>query len=140
MKNDRLAIVGCALFALVGLGFAVHETRQLTYLLRDGQRADAEVVEIYVGVKGGKKAVFEFATSTGETVRARDLFQMYVIRHRLGDGVTALYDPEEPARATIDIGTWMWQEPGIAYFAFIVFAVLGILIVRSHRPKPLPEK
>lgn len=113
----------------------MHETRTLSDLLSHGERAATVVVEIHVGAKGSKKAVFEFTTTSGETVRARDLFQMYLVRHAPGDVVTALYAPSMPTTATIDLGRWTWQEPGLLCFSFAFFLGRSVLIW-AHRPSP----
>ena len=72
VRNLRIGTAGCYLFALVALGFALHETRTLLHLLSEGKRAEAVVVEIDVGVKGGKKAVFPFTADTGEQITSRE--------------------------------------------------------------------
>ena len=131
-RNRHIGIAGCFLFALLSLGFAVHETRTLLHLLEVGRYADAVVVDIDVGAKGSKRAVFEFTTESGESVTARDLFQILVIRHHRGDAVVALYDPSDPKMATIDTGRWLWQEPIILYFSAAFMLGLGVLIYR-HR-------
>ena len=130
-RNLRIGIAGCYLFAFISLGIAVYETRTLLHLLNNGKRADAVVVAIDVGTKGGKKAVFQFTTASGEQVTSDDLLQMFLIRHDPGDAVTVLYDPSNTKIATIDIGPWMWQEPGFLYFGFALFFGLGILLPRG---------
>ena len=133
-RNLRIGIAGCYLFALISLGIAMYETRTLLHLLKNGKRADAVVVEIDVGTKGGKKAVFQFTTESGEQVSSHDLLQMFLIRHDPGDAVIVLYDPSDTKIATIDIGPWMWQEPGFLYFGFVFLFGLGVLLSRGRRP------
>lgn len=133
LVKPMLGVAACYLLAFVSLGIAVHETRALLALLEHGERANAVVVGIHVGVKGGKKAMFEFETESGERVTSRDLFQMYLVRHEVGDAVVALYESRDPQVATIDIGPWMWQEPGLLYFAFAFLAGLGVLLLRAER-------
>jgi hypothetical protein len=130
------AILGCVFFIFASLGIALHQTHTLNRLLSDGRRAEAVVTDIDVGVKGGKNAVLEFVTVDGLIVRAKDMFPMMFVRHRRGDKVTALYDPANPSRATVDLGGWMWQVPAFLYFGAAFLTGLLFLILKAERVPP----
>ena len=140
-RTFHLAVYAGFFLALTSLGIAVHQTRTLTHLLREGKRADAVVVDIDYGYKRGKKAVMEFTTQTGETVTARSLFQMHLIRNHRGDEVTVLYDPSDPKIVTIDLGIWNWQDPAFLYFGFVFLAVLSfaMLVFKAKKGSPKGE-
>jgi len=140
-RSFRLAVFAGLFLALTSLGIAVHQTQTLTHLLRVGKRADAVVIDIDYGYRRGKKAVLQFTTQAGETVTARSLFQMHLIRNHRGDEVTVLYEPSEPKIATIDLGIWNWQDPAFLYFGFIFFAVVSfaILVFKAKTTAPKDE-
>jgi hypothetical protein len=78
----------------------------LLHTMNVSKRTDAIVVDIDVGVKGGKKAVLQFSTNSGRSVKSHDLFRMYLIRHHQGDRVTVVYDPADEKTVTVDLGPW----------------------------------
>ena len=130
-RTSFWGIIACYFLALACLAIAIHQTSLLLTLFREGKLADAEVVGIEVGVKGGKRAVLQFVTDAGRTAVSRDLFEMMVIRFHKGDHVTVLYRPSDAAIATIYLGLWTWQEPAFLYFGFVFLSVLGLLLSRS---------
>ena len=141
-RMSRIGVLAGLFLALTSLGIAVHQTRIITHLLREGKRADAVVVDIDYGYRRGKKAILRFTTETGETVTARSLFQMHLIRNHRSDEVTVLYDPSEPKIATIDLGIWTWQEPAFLYFGFVFLTVLSFVMLnlKSKRFTKLKEQ
>ncbi|MDH3445823.1 MAG: DUF3592 domain-containing protein, partial [Deltaproteobacteria bacterium] len=110
------------------LGIGIYQTLELLRLMNNGERAQGIVIDINVGIKGGRKAVFQFTTKSGKSVTSRDLFHMMLIRHRRGDTVTVLYDPSNVKTATIDMGFWTWQEPGFLYFGFVFLMGLTLFL------------
>ena len=130
-RSTVLGIIACYILALACLAGGVYQTHRLLSLVNEGKRADAVVVGIDVGVKGGKRAVLQFVTDAGSTVVTRDLFQMMVFRFDKGEHVTVLYDPSDPGIATIDLGLWTWQQPVFFYFGFVFLGILGLLIARA---------
>jgi len=128
-RTFRLGVYAGFFLALTSLGIAVHETMTITHLLIEGKRADAVIVDIDSGYKRGRKAVLQFTTEADETVTARSLFQMHLIRNHRGDEVTVLYDPADPKVATIDLGIWTWQEPAILYFGFVFLTALSLAML-----------
>ena len=126
----QLGFVGGLLLAFTSLGIGIYQTMVLLHLLNNGKRAHGVVIDIDVGVKGGRKAVFQFTTESGQLVTSRDVFQMILIRHRKGDTVTVLYDPSNVKAATVDMGLWTWQEPGALYFGFVFLLGLTLFLRR----------
>ncbi len=131
--NRVWPILGGVTLILVSLGVALDQTRTLNRLLKEGARAEAVVVDVAVGVKGGKKAVLEFEAADGQVVRTKDMFTMMFVRHRKGESVTVLYDPADPSRATIDIGGWMWQQPGFLAFSALFLTGLLFFILKVEK-------
>jgi Protein of unknown function (DUF3592) len=132
--NRRTAfwgIMACYILAFTCLAIAIQQTSLLLTLVREGKLADAEVVGIEVGARGGKRAVLQFVTETGSTVVSRDLFDMMVIRFHKGDHVTVLYRPSDVGIVTIYLGLWTWQEPAFLYFGCVFLSILGLLLSRS---------
>jgi hypothetical protein len=64
------------------------------------------------------------------------MFTMMVIRHHRGEQVTVLYDPADPSRATVDIGSWMWQAPGFLCFGGIFLTGLLFFILKAEKAPP----
>jgi Protein of unknown function (DUF3592) len=122
--------MACFILAFACLVAGIYQTHRLLFLINEGNRADAEVVGIDVGVKGGKRAVLQFLTDTGRSAVSRDQFQMMVFRFHKGDHVGVLYDPADPGIVTIDLGLWTWQQPVFFYFGCIFLGMLGLLLVR----------
>jgi len=120
----QLGFLGGLILAFTSLAIGIYQTVLLLQLLQKGKRAHGVVIDIDVGVKGGRRAVFEFITESGKLVRSRDFFQMMLIRHRQGGDVVVLYDPSKLKIATIDMGLWTWQQPAVFYFGF--FLLLGV--------------
>ncbi len=129
-RTTYWGIIACYFLALTCLAIAIHQTSILLTLVREGKLADAEVVGIEAGVKGGKRAVLQFVTDTGSSTVSRDLFQMMVIRFHKGDHVTVLYSPSNAGIATIYLGLWTWQEPAFLFFGFVFLSILGLLLPR----------
>jgi len=129
-RSPFWGIAACFILAFICLAGGLYQTRLLLHLTNAGKRADAVVVGIDVGAKGGKRAVLQFVTDTGSTAVSRDQFQMMVFRFHKGDHVTALYDPADPGNVTIDLGLWTWQQPVIFYFGFVFLGILGLLLSR----------
>lgn len=127
---SRIGVIAGLFLALTSLGIAVHQTRIITHLLRVGKRADGVLIDIDYGYRRTKKAVLRFTTQTGETVTARSLFQMHLIRNHRGDEVTVLYDPSDPKIAIIDLGIWTWQEPAFLYFGFVFLVILSFAMLK----------
>ena len=96
--------------------------------MKEGKRAEALVIGIDVGVKGDKKAIFQFVTETGRDVTSRDMFDMYIIRLHKGEKVTVVYDPSDTKIVTADLGLWTWQGPAIFFVCFALMAAMGIMI------------
>ena len=132
----RLGFAAGLLLAFTSLGIGIYQTLELLRLLNNGVRSPGVVIDIDVGIKGGRKAVFQFTTERGQIVTSRDLFHMILIRHRKGDTVTVLYDPANVKTATIAMGLWTWQEPGFLYFGF-VFLMVSTLFLRRWESKTL---
>ncbi|MCP3870700.1 MAG: DUF3592 domain-containing protein [Gammaproteobacteria bacterium] len=135
--NDRKTFWGltaCFLLAVTFLAAGVYEIGFLMPLLNDGKRADATVVEIKIGVKGGKRALLQFVTEAGKTEVADDHFEMLFFRFEKGARVTVLYDPKNPQIATIDLGLWVWQLPMFFFSGFLILSILGIVLFR-HKPR-----
>lgn len=130
-KSSIAGIIACFILAFICLAGGIYQTHRLLLLTDEGKRADAQVVGIDVGVRGGKRAVLQFVTDTGHTAVSRDLFLMLAFRFHKGDHVTVLYSPSDPDLATIDLGLWTWQEPVIFYFGFVFLGILGLLLSRS---------
>jgi len=128
MKSTRWGIIACYLLALACLAGGIYQTSILLPLVKAGKLADAKVIDIEVGVKGGKRAVLQFVTDTGETVKSRDLFEMMLFRSSKGDRVTVLYDPADTTIATIDHGLWTWQQPVFFFSGFVLLMLLGVLL------------
>jgi len=128
MKRSHWGIISCYLLALACLAGSIYQASVLLPLLRYGKRVEGAVVDIQVGVKGGKRAVLQFVTDTGDTVESPDLLEMMLIRFSRDDRVTVIYDPSNTDTATIDLGVWTWQEPAFFLFGFILLAVLGIVL------------
>lgn len=120
----QLGFFGGLILAFTSLAIGIYQTALLFQLLHRGERAHGVVVGIDVGVKGGRRAVFEFTTESGKLVRSRDFFQMMLIRQSQGDEVVVLYDPSNLKIATIDMGLWTWQQPAVFYFGFVL--LLGV--------------
>lgn len=129
-KSDRTAFIACYILAITSLVAAIYHVQLLVPLLKDGKRAEAAVVGIERGFRNSKRAVYQFATETGNQVTARDIFQMYIIRLHKGDHVTVVYDPSDSGHVTADLGLWVWQGPAIFLFGFVFLATFGILILR----------
>jgi hypothetical protein len=129
-KTGRWGIIACYILALVCLSAAIYQVKLLLPLLKGGRRAEALVIGIDVGVKGGKKAIFQFFTETGRDVTSRDMFDMYIIRLHKGEHVTVVYDPSDTKIVTADLGLWTWQGPAIFFFGFAFLAALGISLQR----------
>lgn len=130
-KGDRqywLGLSACWFLALVSLGCGVFSTNQLLHLIAEGEKTSAVVADIYVGAKGTKRAVLEFKDRNGGLVKARDIFQLFIIRPEAGDHVEVMYDPHEPEMVTMDLGPWTWQQPVIFYAGFLFLAGLGLLL------------
>lgn len=132
-RSTILGIMACFILAFACLAGGIYQTHRLLFLINEGNRADAEVVGIDVGVKGGKRAVLQFVTITGRSAVSRDQFQMMVFRFHKGDHVSVLYDPADPGIVTIDLGLWTWQQAVFFYFGFIFLGMLGLLLTR-HIP------
>jgi len=125
-------IIACFILAVICLASGIYHTHRLLFLINEGNRADAEVVGIDVGAKGGKRAVLQFVTDTGRTAVSRDLFLMLAFRFHKGDHVTVLYNPSDPGIASIDLGLWTWQQPVIFYFGFVFLGIPGLFLSRSE--------
>jgi hypothetical protein len=119
--------------AFLCLAGSLYQSTVLVALVKTGKRADAEVVRIETGVKGGKRAVLQFVTDRGDTAVSRDLFEMMLFRFSKGDRVTVLYDPADTGIATIDLGLWTWQQPVLFFSGFVLLLVLGIMLPRLEK-------
>lgn len=127
--SDFVGIIACILLALLSLGMGLAISKQVQSLESAGIRADAIVTGIEHGAKNSKFAVVSFKTADLVKVETKCALQMFVIRHKIGDRVTVLYDPEEPATAMIDNGLWNWDQPAFALFGSLV--LLGLALVFS---------
>ncbi len=129
--SDRIALFACYFLAFTSLFAAVYMTQELLQLLNRGERAEAIVSGIHSGARNTKTAIYQFTTSSGQEISARDRFPMYFIRLHTGDRVTVIYDPSDTGLVTADLGLWVWQGPAIFLFGFIFLSTLGVFIFRS---------
>lgn len=142
LRNSRhFGAIACGLFALVSLAIAIDHARDLMLLLKHGVRAEAVVVGFNIKMTGGLRdrasggiqPVLQFVTQTGENTVQQDLFQMILFRFQEGQRVLVVYDPSDPGRVTIDLGIWVWQQPGVLMIGFLLFAVLAMLLAKWNR-------
>ncbi len=96
------------------------------------------MADIHVGVKGVKRAVLEFRDKDNRLVRARDIFQLLFIRPERGDHVDMLFDSHDPARVTLDLGLWTWQQPAVFYLSFLFLSGIGLLL-QGAKARPVIE-
>ena len=134
--SNTLGIGARYLLALACLAGGMYQTHRLLHLTNAGRRADATVIGIDVDAKGGKRAMLQLVTATGDTVVSRDLIPVMVFRFNNGDHVTVLYDPSDPGLATIDLGVWTWQQPVFFYSGFALLGLLGLLLARARPVRP----
>ena len=140
--NKKIAlwgIIACYILAFACLVGGIYTTNILAPLVKEGKLADAEVIGIDVGVKGGKRAILQFVTDTGSTAVSRDLFEMLVFRFNEGDRVAVLYNPSDVSIATIDLGLWIWLQPVLFFFGFVFLSALGILLPRLKSARRMPS-
>ena len=123
-KTSFWGILACYTLALVCLVGGIYTTNLLVPLIKEGKLADAEVVGIDVGAKSSKRAILQFITDTGSTAVSHDMFEMMIFRFNKGDRVTVLYNPLDVSVVTVDLGLWIWQQPVIFFFGFILLSVL----------------
>ena len=128
-------MIACYALALACLAGGVYQAQVLLSLLHNGRTAQAQVIDVDVGAKGNKRAVLRFVTETGDTVVARDQFDMLLFRFEQGDSVTVLYDTSNTRNVTIDLGAWLWLQPAVFIFGFFFLIALGILLTRLRRRK-----
>ena len=127
--SNRFAMLAAVVLALTSLFAAYYHVKYLLPFLDEGERVTALVVDIHRGARNSKWAVYTFHTREGQSVTARDLFQMYFKRLHRGEEVPVLYLPSNPKIVTADLGAWNWQGPAIFLFGFIFLLTIGILIL-----------
>jgi hypothetical protein len=89
------------------------------------ERADGRIVDVvYRSARPGETigtygSVFRFTTRDGRTVQATASVRATTSRHRVGDAVRVLYDPQDPRNALID-------SIVDRYFVLIVLLPIGL--------------
>ena len=126
-------MLAAVVLALTSLFAAYYHVKYLQPLLDEGERVTGLVVDIDHGAKGSKWAVYAFHTRDGQSITARDLFQMYFKRLDKGEEIPVLYLPSNPKIVTADLGAWNWQGPAIFLFGFVFLLTAGILILKYRK-------
>lgn len=129
-RNDLAGLIAALVLSFLCLFAAVYHFQKLSPLLKEGEKADARVVDIYRGARNSKWAVYTFQTQSNKKITARDQFQMYIKRMNKGDQVRVFYLPSNPKIVTADLGIWIWQGTIIFIFGFIFLLIIGILILK----------
>lgn len=130
-----VGLCACYVLAILSLAGGISRVQQLMPIVTGGKTVPGQVVAVNVGVKGLKTAVLQFTTDTGEEITVEDLLPMMIFRYRSGDRVTIIYHPTDAGVATIDVGIWIWFQPGFFFFCFVLLSVLGIVLFRSRTRK-----
>ena len=133
--SNRFGMLAAVVLALTSLFAAYYHVKHLQPLLDEGERVTGLVVDIHHGARNSKWAVYTFHTREGQSVTARDLFQMYFKRLHKGEEVPVLYLPSSPEIVTADLGAWNWQGPAIFLFGFVFLLTVGILILKYRQDK-----
>jgi hypothetical protein len=132
-RDHRLGTLRAAILGVACLAAAIYHVSVLVPLLGSGESAPARVTGVHRGARNSKWAEYEFITSAGQTVQARDAIQMYIRRPEPGDRVVVIYDPANPSVVTADLGVWVWQGAIVFFGGFIILFMLLIAIVRRGR-------
>jgi co-chaperonin GroES (HSP10) len=132
-KPTLWGVIACYALAFACLAGATYQAGILLSLMHNSQEAQARVIDVDVGVKGNKRALLRFVTETGDTIIARDMFDMLLFRFEQGDSVTVLYDPSDTRSVTIDLGLWLWLQPAVFMFGFFFLVALGMWLSRLRR-------
>jgi hypothetical protein len=131
-KSDILGILACLILALLSLAFGLYLSMQVQRMESAGMHSDAIVTHIETGAKNSKIAIVAFKTEDNVEIEARCIFQMFVIRPKIGDKVTVLYDPREPETVMIDNGIWNWDQPVFGILGGFMLLGLAVLILKSQ--------
>lgn len=134
-RRDLAGLIAAMVLSFSCLFAAVYHYQKLSPLIKQGEKADARVVDIYRGARNSKWAVYAFQTQSNKKITARDQFQMYIKRMNKGDQVKVFYLPNNPEIVTADLGIWIWQGTVIFMFGFIFLLIMGILILKYSAKK-----
>lgn len=129
-RKDLAGLIATLVLSFLCLFAAIYHIQKVSLLLKQGEKADARVVDIYRGARNSKWAVYAFQTQLNNKITARDQFQMYIKRMDKGDQVRVIYLPNDPTFVTADLGLWIWQGTVIFIFGFIFLLIIGILILK----------
>lgn len=131
-----MGVIACYVLAVLCLLGGIYRTRQLLPLVREGKTAAAQVIGIHRGAKGLKTAVLAFEIENGARVTTRDILPMMLFRFKNGKRVMVLYHPANPTLVTIALGPWIWLQPVMFYFGFLILSVLGVLLPKAPQGMP----
>jgi hypothetical protein len=135
------------LFGVVGivlLIIGVWITADKLDLVSNGMRADGTVVDLkreYSSSNGSSSYVYypivKFRTEGGGTIEFRSSVGSSHSSYSRGEGVTVVYDPNDPERAEIDSIFALWGGSLIIFAVGAVFTAVGagFWIVRARRRK-----
>lgn len=127
-----LRIVGTA-FGIASAALfraAFRDAREIIRLQRDGIRAAATVRELKESQSDETTVfapVFEFSTADGKVHRIESDTAVSPPAHAVGDEVTVVYHPADPAGARIEYFTGMWLGAVLMSAGAVLCLVVAVL-------------
>lgn len=137
-RNPLAGIIGGPIAVIIGIVVALfgwNIRAQTVAFVQNASRANGTVVAVVPVTKienNQEKTLFypviEFVTEDGETIRYQDSTGSNPPRHKVGDQVQVLYDPQNPKHAQEESFLSLWL-PSTALLSmgglFVLFGVLG---------------
>jgi hypothetical protein len=119
------AIASAALFRA-----AIRSTRENLRLEREGTRVTATVRELKESQSDDTPAyapIFEFSTPDGKVHRIESTTASYPAPHAVGDKISVLYDPADPAGARVESFTGLWLGAALMGGGAVLGSIVAIL-------------
>jgi hypothetical protein len=108
------------------------------------ERAEGRIVDVvYRSARPGEtigtySSIFRFTTRAGRTVQATASVRATTSRHRVGDAVRVLYDPQDPQNALIDSLVDRYFMPIVLLpigLGFTAFGLPALVVIALRRRK-----
>jgi len=132
VKAARIVGILITLPGLSGLGFGIYFFVRTNRFLKTAVKTEARVLDnerrssdsdsVYV-------PVFSFVDKAGKEHHARSSWGFYPPKYQVGDSISVLYDPQDPAKADIDSFTNLWLASVIAFVLSAPSVVFGPLFI-----------